>query len=189
MAKTGHYRWAIYSSWTLMTTAQGLLILLNPPSIPAAHWIPILAFIGVAHGAIMMSTIVCIQSSADPQNVAYAAATYTFVRSVGMSVGVAIGGTIFQNTLAQHLPALGLPSDVANNAEAFVGTLQALPDGSLMKTAYVSAYASSFQRIFEVVTAVAALGLCLTVFIRSYTMDKKLESEHVIRNQVSASPE
>lgn len=172
-----------------MTTAQGLLILLNPPSIPAAHWIPILAFIGVAHGAIMMSTIVCIQSSADPQNVAYAAATYTFVRSVGMSVGVAIGGTIFQNTLAQQLPALGLPSDVANNAEAFVGTLQALPDGSLMKTAYVSAYAASFQRIFEVVTAVAALGLCLTVFIRSYTMDKKLESEHVIRNQVSASPE
>jgi hypothetical protein len=66
------------------------------PEIPESHWILIFVYVGTAHGAVLMVLIVCIQSAAETKDVAHAAATYMFARCFGMSVGVAIGGTIFQ---------------------------------------------------------------------------------------------
>lgn len=187
MSKLGRYRWALWSSWTYITIASGLLILLDP-DIPEAHWIPIFVLVGIAHGSTVIPCMVCIQAVADTKDIAYAAATYVFARCFGMAVGVASGGTIFQNTMIQRLNDLMLPVEVANNAEAFVSTLQGLPQDSLERHRYVLAYSDSFKRVFEVLTAVAALGLCSTFGVKSYSMDKRQESVHVVRKRKSVNP-
>jgi len=187
MSKLGRYRWALWSGWILITLAGGLLILLDP-EIAESHWILIFVFLGIAHGAGIMALIVCIQSAAETSDVAYAAATYMFARCFGMGVGVAVGGTIFQNTMVLSLSALNLPVEVASNAEAFVTTLLALPQDSIERQGYISAYSDSFKRIFEVLTAIAGLGLCLTLGIKNYSMNKRQESEHIVRKRISSNP-
>lgn len=58
------------------------------------------------------------QASADPADVAFAAAMYTFMRSFGQSIGVAIGGVIFQ---AQFKAKLSAYPSLAGNATELAG--------------------------------------------------------------------
>jgi hypothetical protein len=105
----------------------------------------------------MMSLIICIQATAPKEDVSYAASVYTFMRSLGQSVGVAIGATVFQNTMAHHSSMLSLPAAVASNAEEFVSILRLMPLDSPERRAYTLAYAQSFRNLFEVLTGFAVI--------------------------------
>ena len=183
LTRLGHYRWAIWFGFSLATLANGLLILLDD-QISTAGWASILVFLGIGQGAILMSLVVCIQATCSNDDVAYAAASYTFFRSFGMCIGVAVGGTVFQNSMTYHLKDLGLSEDVAKNADAFVSTLNRLPVGSALRKSYVFAYTQSFHGVFEALTGISALGLLSSLIIKGYTMDKKLTSEHVLRKSI-----
>ena len=80
---------------------------------------------------------------------------------------------------------------VADNAEGFLSTLDALPQNSTEYGQYVLAYADSFRNVFEVLTALAGLAALLSLFIKEYTMDKELDSEHTLRRaeKATSSPE
>jgi hypothetical protein len=161
---------------TILST--GLLILLDQ-QIKSAAWIILFVFVGFGHGLVLMSINFCLQALANSGDMGYAAAMYTFSRTFGMCIGVAIGGTVFQNRLATHLAQLGLPVNVATNAEAFVATLKSLPIQSPQRKAYSLVYNSSFRNVIEVLVGIAALGGILSLFIGHASMDRPLDSEHV----------
>jgi hypothetical protein len=156
LTKLGRYRWVLVQGWVLMILGNGLLILLDV-AIPSSHRIPIFILVGISHGPTMMSLIICIQAAAPKEDVSYAASVYTFMRSLGQSVGVAIGATVFQNTMAHHSSMLSLPAAVASNAEEFVSILRLMPLDSPERRAYTLAYAQSFRNLFEVLTGFAVI--------------------------------
>ncbi|KAI9683736.1 MAG: hypothetical protein M1822_005926 [Bathelium mastoideum] len=119
---------------------------------------------------------------ADVKDVAYAAAMYTFQRTFGMCIGVAIGGAVFQNQLQVHLAKLQLPAAIAKNAEGFLQILKTLPKQGAEYRAFTQAYAQAFENVFEVLTGVAGLAGLLSLFIKEYTMDKGLGSDHVLKH-------
>jgi MFS family permease len=182
LKKTGRFRWAIWTGWVLTALSAGLLIILDSDT-PIQHWIPIFVLVGLGHGMIIMALITCVQAAAPPGHVAEAAAAYMFLRSFGMCCGVALGGTVFQNTLNTHLRGLGLDVSVARDAEAFVSTLQAMGDKDVVKARYVSAYVRSFQNMWEVLTALSVLGLLSSALIEAHTMDRKLDNAHLVRGK------
>ena len=186
MTKFGRYRWAIWLGWAITIAGTGLLILLDVDTRVYA-WVLIFIVVGLGHGLILMSLNFSVQAMADTRDVAYAAAMYTFTRTFGMCIGVAVGGTVFQNELRKHLSELHLPTKVANDAEGFVTTLKALPHASVQYQANVLAYVNSFKTVFEVLTAIAGLAALLSLFIKEYTMDKGLDSEHVLRQAKESS--
>lgn len=183
LTKLGRYRWVLVQGWVLMILGNGLMILLDV-EIPSSHWIPIFILVGLSHGPTMMSLIICIQAAAPKEDVSYAASVYTFMRSLGQSVGVAIGATVFQNTMAHHLSTLSLPPAVASNAEEFVSILKLMPLDSPERKLYTLAYAQSFRNLFEVLTGFAVLGLLTSLLIKEYSLNRNLESVHVLRNRV-----
>ncbi|KAL8887950.1 MAG: hypothetical protein Q9192_006251 [Flavoplaca navasiana] len=91
---------------------------------------------------------------ADAQNVAYAAALYTFIRTF-----------------------------VAKDAERFAATLKAPPKASEEYQHYILAYAESFKVVFVVLTALTALAGLLSLLIKEHTMDRVLDSEHTLRQR------
>lgn len=182
MKKFGRFRWAIWSGWVMAVLSAGLLIVLDENT-PIKHWIPIFVLIGLGHGAIIMSLITCVQAAAPPGQVAEAAGAYMFLRSFGMCCGVAIGGTVFQNTLGTHLGQLGLNVNVVNDAEGFIATLQAMSNGGPLKDAYLLAYVRSFRNMWEVLIGISALGLLSSMFIEGHTMDRKLDNTHLLREK------
>lgn len=186
MTKFGRYRWAIWLGWAVTIAGTGLLILLDV-DIHVYAWVLVFVVVGLGHGLILMSLNFSVQAMADTRDVAYAAAMYTFTRTFGMCIGVALGGTVFQNELKKHLGELHLPTEVANNAEGFVASLKAFPSSSIQYQAYILAYANSFKVVFEVLTAVAGLAAFLSLLIKEYTMDKALDSEHILRQEKEES--
>ncbi len=180
MTNTGRFRWAVWLGWAVTIAGSGLLILLDVHTRSYA-WALIFVVVGLGHGFILMSLGFSVQAMADTHNVAYAAAMYTFTRTFGMCIGVAAGGAVFQNQLKKHLSDLALLTTVATDAEGFVAKLQSLPKSSSEYQKYVLAYAKSFDNVFEVLTAVAGLAGLLSLLTKHFSMDKKLDSEHVLR--------
>jgi hypothetical protein len=132
----------------------------------------------------MMSLIVCIQAAAPKEDVSYAASVYTFMRSLGQSVGVTIGATVFQNTMAHHLSTLSLPTTIASNAEEFVSVLKSMLLDSPERKLYTLAYAQSFRNLFEVLTGFSVLGMLTSLLIKECSMNRNLESVHVLQTRV-----
>lgn len=180
MAKFGRFRWAVWSGWTITTAGTGLLIFLDA-DLKAQGWALIFVTVGLGHGFVLMSLNVAIQAMAEIRHVADAAAMYTFTRTFGMCIGVAIGGTVFQNRLSRHLSDRHLPTAVARNAEGFSKRLKDLPRSSTEYQTYISAYTEGFQNVFHVLTAVAGLAGILSLFIKRSSMDKDLGSEHILQ--------
>ena len=180
MTRFGRYRWAIWLGWAMTIASTGLLILLDV-DIRVYAWVLVFIALGLGHGLILMSLNFSIQAMADNPNVAYAAAMYTFTRTFGMCIGVAVGGAVFQNELKNQLGKLHLPTEVANDAESFIANLRAFPKTSVQYQSYILAYTNAFKLVFEVLTAIAGLAGILGLLIKEYSMDKELDSEHVLR--------
>lgn len=182
MTRFGRFRWAIWFGWLVTLLGTGLLILLDINTRVYA-WVLIFVVLGIGNGLILLYLNFGIQAMADTRNVAYAAAMYTFVRTFGMCLGVAVGGAVFQNELEKHLVEYSLPGAkaIANNGEGFVATLNALPKDSVQPAAYISAYACTFRKVFEVLTAIAGFAGVLSLLIKEYSMDIELDSEHILR--------
>ncbi|TAQ90889.1 hypothetical protein B7494_g785 [Chlorociboria aeruginascens] len=180
MTRTGKFRLPLWAGWAVMCISYGLLIILDRDS-STVRWVFIFLVIGVAHGLIMMPMIFGIQAMAKTEDVAYAAAMYAFLRTFGQSIGVAIGGTVFQNLLAKRLADSGLPVEIAKTAEAYLAKLNAYPINSTFRIQVTDAYAVAFHGTFGVMLGAAALGLICSLGIASFSLDRQNESQHVLQ--------
>jgi len=182
ITRSGRFRWAIWSGWATVIVSTALLIILSAKT-PTYGWALLFIPIGLGHGLVLMSLNFGIQAMARERDGAYAAAMYTFLRTFGMCLGVAIGGTVFQNMLRTHLRNAGLNEDIARDAEAFITVLKHMDATRFPVEQYRQAYAASLRNVFEVLTGIAALGGVMSAFISHADMDRALDSEHVLAGE------
>lgn len=186
ITRFGRYRWAIWVGWTITTTGCGLLILLDEHTSKAVYSTA-LTFTGLGLGMVLSSVNFATQASVtDTKDSGRAAAMYAFMRTLGMTLGVAFGGTIFQNLMKQRLRHFGGLTDaqadkISHNAEAFVEqTLKTLQPGEELRTLVLDAYAHGFRGVFIAMTAVSGVALMGSIFIRHFSMDRILVSRYRI---------
>jgi MFS family permease len=181
MTKLGTYRWAIWSGWASIIVSTALLIILSDTT-PTYGWVLLFFIIGPSHGLVLTSLNFALQALAQERDSAYAAAMYTFMRTFGMCLGVAIGGVVVQNRLLVHLATRGLDEHVAKEAEAFIVVMNSMADGPLL-SAYRVAYAEAFRNLFEVLLGIAVLAGVVSAFIKHASMDRALDSEHIFNEE------
>jgi Na+/melibiose symporter-like transporter len=85
----GRFRWAIWGGWVLTTLGSGLLLLLDKET-KTAVWAGVFAVFGVGNGMVLTSVNIGTQAISEPENCGRAASMYAFIRTLGMSVGVAV---------------------------------------------------------------------------------------------------
>lgn len=180
ITKTNAYRWTIWTGWLLATLGLGLTILMDVgTSIPA--WIFINIVPGIGLGILFPSLQFQIQAASSNKDMAFAVGTFTFFRTFGQAVGVAIGGTIFQNQMIQKLQAFPRyaeqASELAKDAAALVEIIRATPAGP-DKLDLQTAYTDSIRTIYIVLTALAGVGLACCFFIKAYDINVALETDH-----------
>jgi hypothetical protein len=111
---------------------------------------------------------------------AYVATLTGFFRSVGQTVGVAIGESIFQNQLNKKMMAYPLLTPLANeyskNANRLVKIIKAIPD-SLMKTQLVQSYADALKVVWAVACAFAGLAFIVSLWTEELNLDRELVTE------------
>ena len=107
-----------------------------------------------------------------------AAAMYAFCRTLGMTVGVAIGGTVFQNLMKHKLRKVGLDPAIAADAEGYVSVLHGLAIEDPKRVLALEGYVKGFQGVFIFMTAVSVVALVVSGFIKHFSLDKLLESRY-----------
>jgi len=191
ISRVGTWKWAVWLGWTINSIGAGLLILLHQNT-PAAAWIIIFLVIGVGQGLLLSAHNFAVQTIAGANDAAYATALFAFMRGVGLCLGVAIGGMVFQNQLQKSLIANGLPINISHDPGAFLYILEliTLPVNSSTRIHVISAFLESFRFLFEVLAGISCLGLLMSLTITGkFSLDRALQSEHMLRERTRINTE
>jgi hypothetical protein len=166
--------------WALTALGCGLIILLETHS-TTVEWIFINLIGGVGTGMLFPAMAITVQAAANSQDQAYAANIFTFLRAFGQTIGVAIGGVIFQNRMKKKMLTYPLLVDIADeyskNAASLVEVIKTLPEGN-MKSQLKESYADALKYIWIVMTILACAAFVSSAFTKAYPLDRALESEH-----------
>jgi len=179
ITKTGRYRWAIWGGWFLTTFGSGLLCLLKADT-PTVAWVFLNLISGLGLGILFPSMAFSIQAATTNKDLAFAVALFSFFRAFGQAIGVAIGGTIFQNEMKKKLlthpllaPKAGEYSADASSLVQIVKTMAAGEE----KTQLIQSYSDALQIVWAVMTGLAFLGLLSSLLIKGLDLDRALETE------------
>ena len=175
ITRCGSYRGAVWAGWAIACAGCGILVSWDAQTGPEV-WATALCVLGTGLGMVLTSVNFAVQASCtrtiDSGN---AGAMYAFMRTTGMTVGVAVGGTIFQNLMKLQLGRHGVDVNIAANAEAFVeDTLRHLPQDDRLFILIREAYVFGFRGVFIAMTILSATALIVSTAIKHRSMDRLL---------------
>jgi hypothetical protein len=153
---------------------MGLLWLLDPGiSIPG--WIFTTLVSGLGLGLLFPSMAFSIQAAVDVKDIAFGVAFFSFFRAFGQSIGIAIGGTIFQNQVRQKILGYPLIAPMADaysqDATSLVRIIQSMADGDA-KIQLIQAYADALKIIWVTMCALAGVAMIASFFTKGYSLDQ-----------------
>ncbi|RYP78198.1 hypothetical protein DL771_000675 [Monosporascus sp. 5C6A] len=182
MTKLGLYKPIHYVSWAVTLIGLGLFTLLDRDS-STGDWVGFQIVYSMGAGMLIPTLLPALLAPLSESDTALATATWSFVRSFGMTWGTAIPAAIF-NTRSDEL-APKLIHDATLRAEisggqayehataAFLGTLS--PD-SLVEVTQV--FAQSLHRTWLVSLAFAAIGFLSVNLEKEVPMRSELETDY-----------
>ncbi|KAI9701069.1 MAG: hypothetical protein M1836_001738 [Candelina mexicana] len=186
---TGRYRWAIWSGWILTTLGVGLLILLETNT-PTVKWIFLNLVSGMGLGILYPAMSFSIQASASNADLPFAAAMFSFFRAFGQAIGVAVGGSVFQNSMKRNLQTYAAlrpkADEFSKDASALVTYIKQMGPGEVkQKAEIIQAYVGALRTVWIVMCALAAFTLFLScVFTQGLSLDRELETDQGFRDGV-----
>ncbi|KAK2062368.1 major facilitator superfamily transporter [Colletotrichum caudatum] len=183
---TGRYRWSLWSGWVMTTLGAGLMCFMRP-STTIPQWIWLNIPVGIGTGMLFPAMALSIQAACAPALNGQAAAFYSFLRTFGQSVGVAVSGVIFQNALRAKLaqiPALAhAAEEYSRDATIVVDVIKRMSKGDPMRADLVEAYCDALRAIWISLIAFAGFCMLLSVTVKKYSLDQ----EHVTKQGLVTS--
>ena len=138
---------------------------------------------GLGSGFLFETPIIAIQSQVKPEDMATATSTLCFIRNIGITVSVIIGGSFFQSSMDKqkgYLEAVGLPHELVlkysgGNILANILSIRDLQDQT-WKAAVKNAVCLAMRNVWILFTAVAFAGFVASLFVRQ----GYLTTEHTV---------
>ncbi|KAK3319205.1 major facilitator superfamily transporter multidrug resistance [Apodospora peruviana] len=171
---TGHYRGSVWVGWFFTTFGAGLLLLLQPETSTPA-WIFLNIPVGVGTGMLFPAMGLTVQAACDPMLNGQAAAFFSFLRTFGQSIGVAVSGVIFQNVFKQKLQAIPayapLAFEYSRDATIVVDMINHMPNNQ-DRYDLIVAFNEALHNIWISMIAFSAVALVLSVAIKGYSLNQ-----------------
>jgi hypothetical protein len=187
------FRVTVWMGWTVTVIACGLFTLLSPEISTGAR-VVFLMLMGVGTGILFPSLQFAAQAGQQDDDVAYATSTFVFLRSLGQTFGVALGGVIFQNqwdkNMAKLIASNSIPTSFrisGKEAEGAVIYLSKLPPDVLRTVRGL--YSDSLRAIWIFFIPLAGIALIASLFMRNYSLDKVLNSKQMFDEARDAGEE
>jgi EmrB/QacA subfamily drug resistance transporter len=175
--KTGIFKLPICLGMIFTTLGFGLFIDLGAHrNLVKIILFQIIAGIGI--GPNFQSPLLALQTTVESRDIGAATSSYGFLRQLGTSASVVIGGVVFDNEMQKQQPTLQreLGPDLASllsssNAASSVSVVSGLSGhiGDIARAAYWTA----IQKMYVVYTCFAFFGLVASLFIRQTRLSKE----------------
>ncbi|RMZ90372.1 hypothetical protein DV736_g2412, partial [Chaetothyriales sp. CBS 134916] len=183
ITRVGTYRTFMWMGWAATTLGAGMMTYWGVDT-KTPYWAASLCVLGLGLGATLSCLTFAVQASTESTLSSSAAAMYAFMRSVGMSLGVAVGGTVFQNRMKRSLHDHDLDEQIATDAERWVSTtLRHLLVMDPVRGAALDAYVHGFRGVWITLAAVSGFALLTAFAVKQYNMDRILEPKVVVKKQ------
>ena len=173
---TGRYMELIWIGFIFLTLGFGLLIDLDT----TRDWTKIVIFqivAGLGVGPNFQALMIGLQSGVSPQDIATATAAFGFDRNLASSVGIVVGGVLFQNGVQKNAvllqQSLGAGADLflGGGAIAAVGTVKTLPDAQ--KEVVNGVFQQAIKEIWYFAVAFAGVGLLVILAVKKSVLSKE----------------
>ena len=174
ITRIGFVRSSIWIGWMTTCIASVLLLILSKTT-RTVVWVLIFLLFGSGNGVILTSISFYMQGNVAINDAGTVAGIYTFMRSLGMSVGVALGGTAFQNSMLESLASQNLSEHIAHEAERYVSVLKSMDQNADLTISIIDAYLRGFRGVFILMVCTSLLGLMVTSFLSRVDLSKLLE--------------
>jgi len=168
----GRYRAIVWGSWATMVLGWGLMTTLDDHSNTAQKVLyPFVTALGI--GCLFMVPLIALQAAMPIKDMATSTGAFGFLRTMGGTVGIAVGQAIYTSVLRKKLNKIpnlnGFDTSPAALSES-VRTLQRLPQPE--QGEIVHAYTQSISAIWVFNAPVVAVGFIMVLFIKAYTLKR-----------------
>ncbi|KAM0811775.1 hypothetical protein AB5N19_12131 [Seiridium cardinale] len=179
--RTGRFLELIWTGAALLCTGMGLFISLTTQA-TIGQVISFQIIGGIGSGLLFETPIIAIQSQVGQESAATATSTLNFIRNVGITLSVVVGGTVFQSSIdarAASLRASGLPDELIQRFSGQSAMANVLSIGTVQNQAWKAAIEEAFslaiKNMWILYTAAAFIGVVASVFVKQ----SHLSTEHI----------
>ncbi|KAL5523988.1 hypothetical protein ACEPAG_8161 [Sanghuangporus baumii] len=175
VAKTGRYRPVMWVGWSVMTLGLGLLIMLEDDTSIAKQEIWLLVT-GLGVGCLFQPPLIALQAAMPLKDMATSTAAFVLLRTLGGTVGISVGDTIFQSELTDRLANVpGFSSSTSSGITDYTSIQRIQPDS--LRHQVTHAFTRSLATIYIVMTPLAFVGLLSVLLLREYSLKRTVERE------------
>lgn len=179
VTRLSRYRWSVWTGWYLATLGFGLMILFDVDT-STACWVVVTLTMGFGTGMLATGLMFAIQAATPAVDQAYAVSLFTFFRAAGQCIGVAVGGTIFQNSIKyqiqNHASIAPQADEWSKDATQVVEILKLMPEG-LQKVDLIQSYADALKHVWMLACALSGVGLLASLWTQHFSLDVVLDTE------------
>jgi len=173
VVKTGDYRMVMWVGLAVMTLGFGLMIQLDYNSSAAKQEIFLLVT-GLGIGCLFQPPLIALQASMPLAEMATSTATFGLMRTLGGTIGIAVGDAILTSELSRRLPKIqGFNSSSGVGLSGNIQSLSQIMPIEL-RNQVLHAYSKSISLIWLVCTPLSFVALVSILFIKKYTLRRKV---------------
>lgn len=187
MSKTGLYRPGHAAGFALMVVGFGLFSLLDETS-STGSWVGFQMVESAGAGLVIPTLLPAVLAPLAESDTALATATWSFIRSFGLTWGTAVAAAVFNNRFSQvaadRITDPQLAALLSGGKAYQYATREfvlSLPETT--RRQFVSAVNDSLKRSWFVAIAFAALGVLLVLVERDVPLRQELETEYGIKEK------
>ncbi|KAI9508296.1 MFS amino acid permease [Russula earlei] len=164
VTRSGAYRAIIWGSWATMVLGWGLMTTLDDHSDTAKKVLyPLVTALGV--GCLFQVPLIALQAAMPVKDMATSTSTFGFLRTMGGTVGIAIGQALYTSILKRKLKRIP-------NLGGFDASPAALSESQPERGEIIHAYAQSIGALWVFNTPVVAVGFIMVLFLKVYTLKR-----------------
>ncbi|KUI72124.1 hypothetical protein VM1G_07633 [Cytospora mali] len=182
---TRRYRELIWGSFVLATVGCGLLIMLNETTpMPVVVILLLVAGIGVApnFNSLLIPIHASFDDTFDNSSIAMSASAYSFIRTIGLCLGISISGLVCFDELRQ----LDTGTTSGLSVPQLIGNLDSMTANDEREKT-IGVVRVAMKHVFIQVTVVMGIAMLASLLIRRHALGEKIRSDHkivmVARNQ------
>lgn len=169
ISKIGKYRLFPIAGTFLALVAMLLLGLRLDNTTPLHTLYGYIGLLGAGLGMVMQVLVLAAQNSVEKSQMGVATSSTTLFRSIGSSIGVAVFGAIFTQSLQSRLLAT-VPADTTLPRALSAESIHQLPD--TVRQFYLAAFGGAIHNVYQVAACVMALAFLLALFMKDSPLRK-----------------